>query len=48
MGIVVLEVDRWIYLEGTVPAAWDKERAEGLVTALPYVTGVTNNLSVES
>jgi osmotically-inducible protein OsmY len=46
-GIVLWEEDRWIYLEGTVPASWDKERAERLVTAMPEVIGVTNNLSVE-
>jgi osmotically-inducible protein OsmY len=44
--IEVREEDRWIYLEGTVPASWDKERAEGLVTSVPEVAGVTNNLSV--
>jgi osmotically-inducible protein OsmY len=46
-GVVLWEEDRWVYLEGTVPASWDKERAEGLVKAVPEVIGVTNNLFVE-
>jgi osmotically-inducible protein OsmY len=44
--IVVRVNDGWVLLEGSVPAKWDKERAEVLVRTLPSVTGVTNNLNV--
>jgi len=38
--------DGWVLLEGSVPAKWDKERAEVIVRTQPRVTGVTNNLNV--